>query len=72
VAPLVLIGIVSIGLAILLAVLLPGAGLVGSALVIAGGIAAIAWLLASAGASKPPSEAVRRDGDAGAPRPRRT
>jgi hypothetical protein len=60
VAAVVLIGLVSIGIALLLAVLLPGAGLVGSVLVIAGGIAVIVWLLASGGAGKPPSEAIEQ------------
>jgi hypothetical protein len=54
----VLIALVTIGIAVLLAVLLPGAGLFGSILVIAGGIALIAWLLASGGAGKRPSEAI--------------
>jgi hypothetical protein len=59
VAAIVLIGIVSLGIALLLAVLLPGAGLIGSVLVIAAGIAAIWWSLASGGARKAPTEAVR-------------
>jgi hypothetical protein len=54
----VLIAFVAIGIAVLLAVLLPGAGLVGSVLVIAGGIAVIVWLLASGGSGKRPSEAI--------------
>jgi hypothetical protein len=60
VAAVVLIGLLAIVIAVLLAVLLPGAGLIGSVLVIAAGIAAIAWLLAAGGARKPPTEAVRQ------------
>jgi hypothetical protein len=59
VAAVVLVGLVAIGIAVLLAVLLPGAGLIGSVLVIAAGIALIAWLLAAGGARKAPTEAVR-------------
>lgn len=59
-APVVLIALVTIGFAVLLAVLLPGAGLVGSILVLVGGIAVIAWLLASGGARKRPSEAIEQ------------
>jgi hypothetical protein len=59
-AAVVLVGLVTVGIAVLLAALLPGAGLVGSILVIAGGIAVIAWLLASGGAGKRPSEAIEQ------------
>ena len=58
-AAIVLIGLFSIGLAVFLALLLPGAGLVGAVLVIAGGIALIAWLLASGAAGRAPSEMAR-------------
>ena len=59
-APVVLVALVTIGFAVLLAVLLPGAGLVGAVLVLAGGIAVIVWLLMSAGAGKRPSEAIEQ------------
>jgi hypothetical protein len=60
VAPVVLIAVVSLGLAVLLAALLPGAGLVGAVLVIALGIGVIVWLLAAGGARRTPSEAIQR------------
>jgi hypothetical protein len=60
VAPVVLIAVVSLGLAVLLAALLPGAGLVGAVLVIALGIGVIVWLLAAGGARRMPSEAIQR------------
>jgi hypothetical protein len=59
VAAIVLIAVVSLGLALLLAVLLPGAGLIASALVIAAGIATIAWLLASGASGRTPSDIAR-------------
>lgn len=55
----VLIVFVSLGLAVLFATLLPGAGLIGSAIVIAGGIALVAWLLASGASRRAPSEIIR-------------
>jgi hypothetical protein len=60
VAPVVLIAVVSLGLALLLAALLPGAGLVGAVLVIALGIGVIVWLLAAGGARRTPSEAIQQ------------
>jgi hypothetical protein len=60
VAAVVLIALVTFGFAVLLVVLLPGAGLVGSFLVLAGGIAVIAWLFASGAAGKRPSEAIEQ------------
>jgi hypothetical protein len=60
VAAVVLIGVVSVGLALLLAALLPGAGLVAAVLVIAGGIGVIIWLVAAGGAGRTPSDAIRR------------
>lgn len=59
-AAIVLIAFAAIGIALLLAVLLPGAGLVGSVPVIAGGVAVIVWLLASGAAGKRPSEAIEQ------------
>jgi hypothetical protein len=59
-AAVVLIAVVSLGLAVLLAALLPGAGLVAAVVIIAAGIGVIVWLLAAGGARQAPSDAVRR------------
>lgn len=55
-----LIAVVALGLAILLAALLPGAGLVAAVLVIVLGIGVIVWLLAAGGARQTPSEAIQQ------------
>jgi hypothetical protein len=60
VAPVVLIAVVSLGLAVLLTALLPGAGLVAAVLVIALGIGVIVWLLAAGGARRTPGEAIQQ------------
>ena len=59
-AAVVVIAAVSLGLALLLAVLLPGAGLVAALVVIAAGIGVVVWLLAAGGARQAPTDAVRQ------------
>jgi hypothetical protein len=60
VAAVVLIGLFSVGLAVLLAALLPGAGLIGAILVLVLGGAVIAWLLLAGATRQAPSDVARR------------
>ena len=59
-AAVVVIAVVTLGLAVLLAALLPGAGLVAAVVVVAAGIGVIVWLLAAGGARQAPSDAIRQ------------
>ena len=55
-AAVVLIGVISLAIAILLAVLLPGVGLIGSAVVAALGIGVIGWMVLAGGTGRTPSD----------------
>jgi hypothetical protein len=59
-AAVVLIGLFSVGLAVLLAALLPGAGFIGAIIVLVLGGAVIAWFLLARASRQSPSDVARR------------
>jgi hypothetical protein len=59
-APVVIVAVVTLLLAVALGALLPGAGFVLAALAVLLGIGVIVWLIAASGAGRTPGEAVRR------------
>lgn len=63
-AGIALIVLVTIGLAVLLSVLLPGAGLIVAALVVVLGIGAIVWLVLVGASGETPTETVAGAGEA--------
>lgn len=58
-APVVIVVVVTLLLAVALGALLPGAGFVLAALAVLIGIGVIVWLVAAGGARRTPGEAVR-------------
>ena len=58
VAAIVLIILLTLGLAVLLAALVPGVGFIGSIIVVAFGIAAVVWLILAGISRKAPSDIV--------------
>jgi hypothetical protein len=59
-AAIVLISFLSLGVAVLLVALLPGAGFIGAAIVLVLGGAVIAWLLLAGASRQSPSDVARR------------
>jgi hypothetical protein len=62
-AAVVMTGIFTLSLALLLAMLLPGAGFIFAILVVLVGFAVIAWLLLAGGARQTPSDVAARTED---------
>ena len=59
-----LVIVATVALAVVLAVLLPGAGLVGAIVVVLVGLGVVAWLVLAGASRTAPSEAARRTEDA--------
>ena len=59
-AAVILIAVLTIGLAVVLAALLPGAGLIGAILVVMLGIGLIAWLILARASDQAPSDIPRK------------
>ena len=59
-AAVILIAVLTIGLAVVLAALLPGAGLIGAIVVVILGIGLIAWLILAGASDRAPSDIPRK------------
>ena len=59
-----LVIVATVALAVVLAVLLPGAGLVGAIVVVLVGLGVVAWLVLAGASRTAPSDAARRTEDA--------
>jgi uncharacterized membrane protein YkgB len=68
VAAVLFVAVLTVGLAVLMGVLLPGVGVVATLLVLALSVGMIAWLVLAAASGRAPSKFVRRADDPARPR----
>jgi hypothetical protein len=59
-AAIVLVGVLTVGVAVLLVALLPGAGFIGAAIALVLGGALVVWLLLAGASRQTPSDVARR------------
>jgi hypothetical protein len=62
-AAVIVIAVLTIGLAVVLAALLPGAGLIGAIVVVMLGIGLIVWLILAGASDRAPSDIVHKTGE---------